>query len=125
MFTGTNPESGTAVPAGTALSARHRDMGRNRPPPGALDQLVELGLRIDRAADEAVLAIPDDFAGEVELGLAVDDAEARALGWPCVGAHRAVIALAAARAMAEGHRVAVVARSSTPATAAAADAHGR
>ncbi len=100
--------------------------GRNPTPAGALDDLVELAARIDMAADQAVDVMADmtDRHGEpeaVEIGVASDDAEARLLGWPCVGAHRAVVALAVARGMAEGLVVDIVPRGTTPATAMAAD----
>jgi len=55
-----------------------------------------------------------------ELGFAGDDDEARALGWPCVGAHGALLGLIVARAPAQ---CIVVRRGSTPATAAAMAAH--
>jgi hypothetical protein len=72
--------------------------GRNPTPAAILDRLAGLAAHIDAAADEAVAL------GEAGLaGLAADDAEAQSLGWPCVGAHRAVIARAAARAMYRGH----------------------
>lgn len=94
-----------------------------RPPAGILAELHALAERQEAAAEEALevweeAGSPD----EIEIGLASDDHEARALGWPCVGAHLAVI-----RRMWEllppGVRVIVVPRGSTPATAAAADAH--
>ena len=65
----------------------------------------------------------DDPLDVVELGLASDDHEARDLGWPCVGAHRAVLARIVARGMADGHRFAVVPRGATTGTAGAADLH--
>ncbi len=59
----------------------------------------------------------------IELGIASDDHEARTIGWPCVGAQRASIALVVARGTPHGLRFHVVPRGSTVATAAAADAH--
>ncbi len=70
--------------------------GRNAAPPGVWEQLRALYHQIDRAAAEAVQSIgwgPD----VIELGLASTDEEARSLGWPCVGAHAAVLGLVAAR----------------------------
>ena len=105
--------------------------GRNPAAADALDALAELAGKIDAAADEAVgglgaTAVTLDGDPEIiELGRAADDAEARSLGWPCVGAHRAVLALTVARGMAEGRTFAVVPRGSTAATAAAADIHDR
>lgn len=95
--------------------------GRNRAPDGVIAELRELYDRIEDAAHQAVAVIErGGDSGEVELGLASDDAEAQSLGWPCVGAHKAVLGLVAA--MIDNH-VTVVPRGSTVATAAAADAH--
>jgi hypothetical protein len=74
-------------------------INRRFTPPGAIEQLRGLHARIERAAAEA-LAQMSDLGGRpdvVELGLATDDAEAQTLGWPCVGAHAAVLGLVAAR----------------------------
>jgi hypothetical protein len=89
--------------------------GRNRAPDGALAELAELAARIDEAADEAVETIhrtaeAHGFPGVVDLGLAADDDEARLIGWPCVGAHRAVLAMTVARGMAEGLQFRIVPR---------------
>jgi len=60
----------------------------------------------------------------VEIGIAVDDIEAQCLGWPCVGTHRAVIRNVVELAPEEiKHRIVIVPRGSTPATAATSDAH--
>lgn len=105
--------------------------GRNPTPPGALSQLAALADRIDSAADHIVETAMaqtegmDRGDGLIQIGLATDDTEARDLGWPCVGAHRAALGLAAARLMATGYVVEVVPRGSTVATAAAADVHDR
>lgn len=104
--------------------------GRRHAPPGVLDSLAGLAAQIDVAADVAVDLIREQSAdhggvGEIELGLASDDVEARDLGWPCVGAHRAVLALTVARGMESGHTFEIVPRGSTVATAAAADVHDR
>lgn len=101
--------------------------GRNRAPAGAIEELRALYARIERAATEALaqiaaLARSHCEPAEIELGLASDDHEAQALGWPCVGAHAAVLGLIAARA---GLPVRIVPHGSTAASAAAADAHGR
>lgn len=98
--------------------------GRNPAPDGVLDELRGLAARIDRAVAEALRTIreasppPDD----VEIGVASDDYEAQSLGWPCVGAHRQVAARIAAACPYSVH---IVPRGSTPASAAAADAHER
>ena len=104
--------------------------GRRTAPDGAIEELAALADRIDEEADVFIAALETQAAdfGEpdvVELGLAADDNEAQSLGWPCVGAHRAVLGLAVARGMAEGYRFRIVPRGSTLPTAAASDAHGR
>lgn len=104
--------------------------GRNRAPGRVLSELARLAAAIERAADEAMKAAADAAekigaeAETIELGLASDDAEARTLGWPCVGAHRAVLGRIAARLIADGRAVMIVPRGSTVASSAAADAHG-
>jgi hypothetical protein len=52
--------------------------------------------QIERAASDALAAMAR--VSTVELGLARDDHEARDLGWPCVGAHAAMLGLVAVRA---------------------------
>jgi len=96
--------------------------GRNRAPPGAVADLRTIYARIERAAEEALAVIREQAPELVEIGLASDDHEARSLGWPCVGAHAALLGLIAARC---GAPVRVVPRGTTAATAGAADAHGR
>lgn len=97
--------------------------GRNRAPEGVLADLRTLYTAIRRAADQALAVFAEVPAGdEIEVGYPADDHEARALGFPCVGAWRAMMALVAAEL---DRRVALVPRGSTPATAAAIEAHGR
>ncbi len=89
--------------------------GRNAAPPGVWEQLRALYHQIDRTAAEALQSIrggPD----VIELGLASTDEEARSLGWPCVGAHAALLGLVVVRCH---HPCVIVPRGSTPATAAA------
>ncbi len=97
--------------------------GRNPMPPGAVDELRALYARIERTATEAVAVVSKRGAGVdvVELGLAADDAEAQALGWPCVGAHAAALGVVAARLDKPAR---VVLRGSTISSIAAACAHG-
>ena len=87
--------------------------GRMRAPDGVLQELVELSLQIDEAADEAV-GLMERVAEEaesmpqaIELSLVTTDSEARQLGWPCAGVVRAVCALTVARGMAEGYEFAL------------------
>jgi hypothetical protein len=97
--------------------------GRNPTPLAVVIELRGLYLKIGRAAREAIAAIDEAPAGaEIELGIAVDDHEAQALGLPCVGAHAAVLGLIAAST---ARPMRIVPRGSTIASAAAADAHGR
>jgi len=93
--------------------------GRRTPAPGHIDELRALIGRQARAADEALDIIDAQAADETELGYPADDYEAQALGWPSTGAWGAV----AARIIAKTVRVKLVPRGSTPATAAASDAH--
>jgi hypothetical protein len=52
--------------------------------------------------------------------LASDDYEAQQIGWPCVGAHAAVLGIVAART---NKPLIILPRGSTLATAAAIEAH--
>lgn len=87
-------------------------------------ELRSLYAKIEKAATEAlaVIAVAPGEVDVIELGVSADNHEAQSLGWPCVGAHAAVLGLVAARC---GQPVRIVPRGSTVATAAAADAHGR
>lgn len=99
--------------------------GRNRVAPGALEELWTLADRIERAAVEAERVFRQQWSGRetvIELGIAADDHEAQQLGWPCVGAQRAMAARLWYKLPREVE-VVLVPRGSTPATAAAADAH--
>jgi hypothetical protein len=96
--------------------------GRRTAPESAIEELRSLYARIERAAAEGVRTIRRHRgASVVELGLASDDHEAQTLGWPCVGAHAAVLGIVAARSP---RPILIVPRGSTAATAKAADAHG-
>jgi len=97
--------------------------GRRNPPAGIIAELRALYAQIETAAADLVtLAREAGPEVEIELGLAADDAEARSIGWPCVGAHAAALGLAAARL---DNQVRIVARGTTLATAAAADLNDR
>lgn len=81
--------------------------GRNSAPDRVLDDLAELAAKIDRAADEAVdlIAQKSEKHGPpdtIDLQLSQTDEDAQERGWPCVGAHHAVLGLTIARGMAEG-----------------------
>lgn len=91
--------------------------------PGIIAELKALHVAQRRAAANQIRQIrtvtrvhgaPDI----IELGLSSDDHEARSKGWPCVGAERMTYAMVAARV---SMPVTLVARGSTPASAAAAD----
>lgn len=103
--------------------------GRNCTPDAVLDQLAELAALIDEAADRVVAMTDEQVLAHgsepevIELGIAADDHEAQLLGWPCVGTHRAAIALAVARGMSEGYNFTVIPRGLTVLTAAASDTH--
>jgi hypothetical protein len=95
--------------------------GRNPAPAGVLAELRGLYARQKQAADEALKAIAGfPEVDKVELGYAVDDAEAQALGWPCAAAQHASLGMVVARL---DRPVRLVPRGTTLATAAAADAH--
>lgn len=121
--------------AAELLKVRHDTVkswsaGRNRTPDAVLEELVALAARIEKAATEALAqieaaAVQHGVPAEIELGIASDDAEAQSIGWPCVGAQSACLALVVARGMKRGYRFRVTPRGSTVATAAAADAHER
>jgi hypothetical protein len=112
-------------------TAKSWSSGRNPAPETVIDELIELAVRIDVAAREGLLRIKESRAGQglpekIEIGIAADDAEAQSLGWPCAGTHHAVIRNLIELAPDDiKHRLVIVPRGSTPATAAAADAHGQ
>lgn len=96
-----------------------------QPPPGVLAELHELAARQDQAAlDEVDTWEQQGRPSEIEIGLASDDYEAQGLGWPCVGAHRAVIRRLWELLPPEV-RIVMVPRGSTPSTAKAADIRER
>lgn len=79
-------------------SIRSWSIGRNATPLGVIAELRALYARIERAAAEMVaLAAEHPSAEEVALLLAADDADARSLGWPCVGVQAAMLGIVAAR----------------------------
>ena len=102
-------------------SVKQWDAGRSAPD-GVLAELRGLHSVIRRASEEAFQAMSATPIGaEIEIGYPADDHEAQSLGLPCVGAWRAMCAGAIARLP---HRVVLVPRGSTPATAAAMRGHG-
>jgi hypothetical protein len=61
--------------------------GKSRVPPGWLVELKALSDQIERAAQAGLAQIENASPGTaIELGFAVDDHEARSLGWPCASA---------------------------------------
>lgn len=97
--------------------------GRNAAPDGALEELRKLYALITGAAERHLQVLDDLPAGaEIEIGYPADDHQAQTLGFPCVGAWRAMAALIVAELAGP---VRLVPRGATPATAAAMDAHGR
>ena len=96
--------------------------GRRSANAGVIAQLGRLHSEISCAAEEALDVLMQVPAGaEIEIGYPADDHEAQALGLPSVGAWRA---MAGQLIAALDRPVILVPRGSTPATAAAADAHG-
>lgn len=99
--------------------------GRRRCPDGAINELTRLIATQEQAAAAALEQIRTVSATQaaapeaVELGYPADDHEARSLGWPCVGAWRAM----AARVIAASPAViCLVPRGSTLGTAGTSDA---
>lgn len=106
--------------------------GAKTAPIGTLRDLQQLWTVIDDAAVNAAEAIADDGilsrADDIEIGYPADDNEAQALGLPCVGAWRQMLARIIDELMLADEnfdlaRVKLVPRGATLATAAAIDAH--
>lgn len=95
--------------------------GRNPTPRGVIDELRALYAQIERAAEEGLAQIAKMKPEAAEIGLAKSDAEAKRLGFSCVGAHGAALGIIAAKA---GIPVSIVPRGSSVASAAAIKAHG-
>ena len=94
--------------------------GRNAAPAGVFAELRALYARQTQAADEALKAIAGfPEADKVELGYAVDDAEAQTMGWPCASAQWTSLGMIAAGT---DRQITLAPRGTTVATAAAADA---
>ena len=94
--------------------------GRNRAPAGVMAELRGLYARQKQAAQGALEAI-SGFAdvNTIELGYAVDDAEAQSMGWPCASAQWTSLGMIAAGT---DRHITLAPRGITVATAAAADA---
>ena len=90
-------------------------------PAGIITEMRGLIERQEVAADEALRLIENQPQLEIEIGYPVDDYEAQALGWPCIGAWRGMAARIVANVDVP---VTLVPCGSTPGTAQAADAHG-
>ena len=95
--------------------------GRARAPAGVISELRALYGRQKRAAAEALQMIAErPEVGQIELGYAVDDAEAEGMGWPCAAAQWATLGMVVAAC---DRPVSLVPRGTTIPTAAAADQH--
>lgn len=98
--------------------------GRKRPAPGPLAEMAAL---IDRQASAAEKAADEierrgASADTVEIGYPEDDAEAQSIGWPCVGAWRAMAGAAISLLVVGGRpprSIQLVPRGSTLTTGAA------
>lgn len=68
-------------------------IGRRKPPEMVLEQLTELAVRQDLAAQKALvdMGLLTPKPDRVTLPLCASDSAARKLGWPCLNAYRAVI----------------------------------
>lgn len=94
--------------------------GRNAVPEGVWTALHALAVAQDTAAREVAKQAKKAVAGghEIELSLANDNAEAQALGWPCVGAQLAAFRRAWEMLGPEA-KISIVARGSTEASRSA------
>lgn len=97
--------------------------GVRKPSPGTMAEMRALYAK-QRQAANAIVQMLADIPAEavVELGLASDDHEAQSLGWPSVGAQAGVFSMVVASS---DRKFRIVPRGSTPATALAADIHGK
>jgi hypothetical protein len=97
----------------------------NRAPLAVVQELAALIVKQGEAADEVddLVASRSEQPEIIELGVASDDHEAQALGWPTATAHAMTLAIVAARLIGDGHNVEIVPRGSTPASAAAGGQH--
>lgn len=103
-------------------TAKSWAQGRRAAPDGAINELRRLYERIEGAADQFLDLLdemPEGGPEEIEIGYPADDHEAQSLGFPCVGAWRAMAARIAASI---DQPIKLVPRGSTPATAAAIEA---
>lgn len=94
--------------------------GRARAPSGVIAELRALHSRQKHAANQALQMITErPEVGQIELGYAVDDAEAQTMGWPCASAQWASLGMIVAGT---DKQITLAPRGTTVATAAAADA---
>ncbi|WP_427024878.1 hypothetical protein ACP4J4_02755 [Aureimonas ureilytica] len=112
--------SAFGVPPETVDHWRAEDDGV---PIAVLDALTRLDRQIDATAEQTLArlaAMPGvERPDVIELGVATTDEEARSLGLPCVGAHRALLGRIVVRGTIRGHLFAIVPRGSTAASQAA------
>lgn len=93
--------------------------GRRTCPGGVIAEMKELIGKQARQAEMVLQHMPGGI-DIVELGYPTDDVEARSMGWPCVGAWRAIAARVIVVSVIP---VTLVPSGSTPATALAVDRH--
>jgi len=98
---------------------------RPKRPNGPVKRTVLKALQ--NAVDEAMDAIDKQHETPtvIELGICTDDHEAQTLGWLTASIHRRVIGMVAAQCIELGHKVEVVPRGTTIATATAIAAHNK
>lgn len=123
-----NRESATLFNVSFSSIEKWRKGDRNLAPRGVIQALADLYAQQRKAAKAGLDITQEQIKahgpkGAVPLGFCTDDAEAQSLGWPCVGAHRAMLGMLAAEIIPLGVEVLFVPRGADRATAAAADAH--
>jgi hypothetical protein len=110
-------------------TARAWWLGNRTCPESVVEELIDLRVQQDGAAQETLNELVQLFAknkipDEIEIGIASDDHEAQSIGWPCIGAHAAVIRLLMEKLPKEiAKKIKIVPRGTTSATAAASEAH--
>lgn len=104
-------------------TAKSWSSGKRNAPAKVLNDLRAMATKIDASAAQAIDLIRESGAEEIEIGYCADDHEAQSLGFPCIGAHSAMIARVLAAI--DDQTIILVPRGSTTGTAAAAAAHDK